>query len=234
MQVSIIIPVYREEKIIANTLAVLTQALGAIPHEILVVDGDPGACTLSALKNTNLQGNKIRLLTSARGRGPQMNTGARGAKGDLFLFVHGDSRPDSAGVHEMAAAWQASSSPLFCGAFDLAIDSARPIFRVIERTASLRSRLTRIPYGDQGIFMSRVLFEKVGGFPDQPLMEDVRLMSVVKKIGVRPIFLTPKMSTSARRWETRGIIKNSLSNWVFIFLYALGMPPKKIAQWYYS
>ncbi len=181
-----------------------------------------------------LSGKKIRRLTSDRGRGPQMNAGARAAKGDLFFFVHADSRPDPAGIREMTEAWQASNSALFCGAFDLAIDSNRPVFRIIERTASLRSRLTQVPYGDQGIFISRALFEAVGGFPDQPLMEDVGLMSAVKKTGIRPVILSQKILTSARRWTTRGIVKTTLSNWMFISLYALGVPPEKLAEWYYS
>lgn len=234
MQVSLIIPVYKEQEHIIQTLADLAGVFDAIPHEIIVVDGDPLATTLSVLTPAALSGKKIRRLTSARGRGTQMNTGARAAKGDLFFFVHADSRPDPAGVKEMTGTWQASTPALFCGAFDLAIDSTRPLFRIIERTASLRSRLTRIPYGDQGIFISRALFESVGGFPDQPLMEDVGLMSAVKKKGVRPVILSRKIQTSARRWTTRGIVKTTLSNWVFISLYALGVSPEKLAKWYYS
>jgi len=234
MQVSIIIPVYKEQEAIVHTLAAMAGLLDSIPHEILVVDGEPGGTTLSFLETRTCPQKDVRLLTSARGRGPQLNTGAKAARGDLLFFVHADSRPDQAGVEEMATAWQASSSALFCGTFDLAIDSARPIFRIIEKTASLRSRLTRIPYGDQGIFMSRVLFEKVGGFPDQPLMEDVGLMAAVKKTGIKPVFLNWKMLTSARRWETRGIAKTTLSNWVFISLYLLGVSPEKLVQWYYK
>lgn len=232
MYVSIIIPVYKEQKNIVRTLTALTALFEAIPHEILVVDGEATASTLSFLNGCTCPGRGIRLLTSPRGRGPQMNAGARAAKGDLLFFVHADSRPDRTGVESMAAAWQEAPSALFCGAFDLAIDSDRPIFRIIEKTASLRSRLTRIPYGDQGIFISRTLFKAVGGFPDQPLMEDVGLMSVVKKKGVRPVFLKQKMQTSARRWETQGLIYTTLRNWIIITLYILGVPPEKLSTWY--
>ena len=232
MPVSIIIPVYREQNNILKTLDTLNECLSSIPHEILVVDGEPGASTLAFLNAGPPVGNTVRLLASDRGRGPQMNAGAEAAKGDLFFFVHADSHPNVHGVEEMITAWQNTGSDLFCGAFDLAIDSDKPVFRIIEKTASLRSRLTRIPYGDQGIFISRSLFEHVGGFPNQPIMEDVGLMAAVKKAGIEPTFLNSKMLTSARRWEAQGTIYTTLRNWVLITLYGLGVSPKKLSTWY--
>ncbi|WDP90251.1 MAG: TIGR04283 family arsenosugar biosynthesis glycosyltransferase [Desulfobacter sp.] len=233
MQVSIIIPVYREQDNITDTLAIISNQFKAMDHEILVVDGEPGASTRSFLKSRHLPGDTIRLLSASQGRGRQMNAGAKAAKGDLFLFIHADSHPQAGGIEKMVEQWHTRPSDMFCGAFDLAIDSGKPIFRVIERTASLRSRLTRIPYGDQGIFMSRALFERVGGFPDRPLMEDVGLMSAVKKAGIKPVFIPRKMLTSARRWETKGVAWVTLSNWMFITLYGLGVSPEKLARMYY-
>ncbi|MDD9302012.1 MAG: TIGR04283 family arsenosugar biosynthesis glycosyltransferase [Desulfobacter sp.] len=238
MKISIIIPVYKETISLVQTLKALADIRLLVPFEILVVDGEKKASTLSFLRTAPeahhwMPDPGIRMIASARGRGIQMNAGARAATGDLFLFLHADTRPSQAGMDQMIFGRQ-TSGPLFCGAFDLAIDSPKPVFRIIERTASLRSRLTRIPYGDQGIFISKDLFNRVGGFPDLPLMEDVGLMAAVKKKRIPPFFPGQTILTSARRWETRGIISTTLKNWGFIFLYAMGVSPWKLEKWYYS
>ncbi len=232
MQLSIIIPVYRETQRISKTLKSLLDLSIPIPFEILVVDGEPTATTLKYLKSQPDVDPGIRLIKSALGRGTQMNAGARISKGKLFFFLHADTRLDQPGMDALLQAWQHSVPARVCGAFDLTIDSPKPWFRVIEKTASFRSRLTGIPYGDQGIFISRTLFERVGGFPDVPLMEDVGLMSAVKRTKIRPMFLDYKILTSARRWETQGLAYTTLRNWIFILLYLLGVSPEKLAAWY--
>lgn len=234
MKLSIIIPVYRESAIITQTVNSLMDLSIPIAHEILVVDGDPKKSTIAILRsNKKLMGYKqIRLIPSPRGRGVQMNTGAQKAGGDLFLFLHADTKLDQAGMNKMLQAWTDTKHPLFCGAFDLAIDSPQKMFRLIEKTASLRSRLTRIPYGDQGIFISRSLFKKAGGFPDVPIMEDVGLMAAVKKTGIAPVFMDHSITTSARRWEHQGLIYTTMRNWVLICLYMLGVSPKKLVKYY--
>ena len=232
MQLSIIIPVYKEKKGILNTLARIMSLSIPLSFEILVVDGEPGAGTLSYIASQRDLPSVVRPVASPRGRGTQMNAGAASARGDLLFFLHVDTCPDQAGMDKLARAWQAADPSRFCGAFDLAIDSPEPWFRVIEKIASARSRLTRIPYGDQGIFISKRLFLRVGGFPDVPLMEDVGLMAGIKRTVIRPVFLDHPIRTSARRWQTQGVVYTTLRNWVLICLYLIGVPPEKLAKWY--
>ncbi len=234
MKLSIIIPVYRESAIITQTVNSLMDLSIPIAHEILVVDGDPKKSTLAELLSNKelMTCEQIKPIPSPRGRGVQMNVGAQQAKGDLFLFLHADTRLDQAGMNQMIQAWTSTRKPLFCGAFDLAIDSPKKMFRLIEKTASLRSRLTRVPYGDQGIFISRSLFKKTGGFPNTPIMEDVGLMAAVKKTGIAPVFMDHGITTSVRRWENQGLIYTTMRNWVLICLYMLGVSPEKLVKYY--
>ncbi|HCY87520.1 MAG TPA: glycosyl transferase [Desulfobacteraceae bacterium] len=232
MQLSVIIPVYRETSGILKTLETLLNLSVPVSHEILVVDGEPGASTLAYLASRRMTDPRIRPIVSPKGRGTQLNTGARASRGQFLFFLHADTRISQQGLNALLRAWPKHMPSRFCGAFDLAIDSPKPWFRLIERTASLRSRLTRIPYGDQGIFMSRVLFDRVGGFPDVPLMEDVGLMTKIKRMRIRPLFIDHTVLTSARRWESEGAAFTTLRNWTLITLYACGVPPEKLVAWY--
>jgi hypothetical protein len=118
------------------------------------------------------------------------------------------------------------------GAFDLEIQSDKNIFRLIEKTASIRSRLTRIPYGDQAIFLKKELFDSIGGFKDIPVMEDVELMRRIKKAGLNIKFIRRRVLTASRRWEKEGIIYCTLRNWTLIILYLLGVSPEKLKKFY--
>jgi hypothetical protein len=160
-----------------------------------------------------------------------MNTGAGYAKGELMLFLHADTVIDE-------TAWRLLRSEcghrakLCCGAFDLKIASSKKVFRVIEKVASLRSRVTRLPYGDQGIFVGRDLFDRVSGYPDWPLMEDVELMRRIGRKHVRPVIFRHAVQTSARRWESRGVAYTTARNWVLILLFFAGVPPHRLAKFY--
>ena len=232
MELSIVIPAYKESRTIENALDHLFSLALPLAFEVIVVDGEPACSTLKSIEKIHAGRPPIRQISSPKGRGLQMNAGAAAAKGRLFFFLHADTRLTQAGMDQMVAAWQHRKSSRFCGAFDLAIDSPEPWFRIIEKTASLRSRLTRIPYGDQGIFISRSLFEAVGGFPRVPLMEDVGLMAAIKKQGVRPLFLDRHIRTSARRWKSQGIMFTTLRNWILISLWILGVCPHRLDRFY--
>lgn len=233
-KLSIIIPVYRESAFILETLHSLLEIDISIPFEIIVSDGESPPTTLTHLQldKTLVQKYPIRLISAAKGRGPQLNAGAKMAVGEWLFFLHADTRMDQKGMDLMINAWQNQVDSLFCGAFDLHIDSGKKIFRMIEKIASARSRLTKIPYGDQGIFMSRNLFEKIKGFPEIPIMEDVGIMSKIKKQGVIPVFIAHPISTSARRWKDQGILFTSVRNWILICLYFLGIPPRVLVKFY--
>lgn len=233
-KLSIIIPVYRESAFISATLHSILDMGIPIPFEIIVSDGESPPTTLTHLRldTTLFQKYPIKLIPAPRGRGPQLNAGANAAVGEWFFFLHADTRIDQKGMDLMIKAWQTQAEPFFCGAFDLHIDSEKKIFRMIEKVASARSRLTKIPYGDQGIFMSQKLFEKINGFPDVAIMEDVGIMAKIKKQGVNPVFIAHPISTSARRWKDQGILFTSVRNWILISLYILGIPPRVLAKYY--
>ncbi len=240
MKLSIIIPVYRETLRICPRV---DQLLGLeLPRdvEIIIVDGEPGAPTLSHLKRSRSLPPFVIPVESEKGRGVQMNAGAAKASGDLLFFLHVDTVLDQTAIDRMAQRFSSLASTKdktfhrFCGAFDLHINSGKQIFRVIEKAASLRSRLSRIPYGDQGIFMSKALFDAIGGFPDVPIMEDVGIMKKIKAKRIRPIFLDHALSTSARRWEQEGVVYTTVRNWILICLYALGADPRLLARFYSS
>ena len=225
-RLSVIIPVYGERRIMGETLRHLS-ALGAPSPEIevIVVDGHPSGDTIAAI---DVDG--VVPLTSPKGRGAQMNAGAAAARGEALLFLHADTMLP---VGAFGGIFKALADPAIAGgAFDLGIRSDRLAFRLIERISSCRSRLTRIPYGDQGIFMRRELFAAVGGYPAIPIMEEVALMRRLKARGERIRFIGGRVMTSARRWERDGILRRTLRNWALILLYLIGVSPEELAKHY--
>jgi hypothetical protein len=118
------------------------------------------------------------------------------------------------------------------GAFNLAIADSGLAFRIIERVASVRSRLTHIPYGDQAIFIRRDYFQALGGYKDLPIMEDVDLMRRIKRVGGRICIINTAVLTSSRRWRAEGIIICTFRNWAIILLYLCGVSPARLSQWY--
>lgn len=125
-----------------------------------------------------------------------------------------------------------TGSAYWGGAFDLGISSDKWIYRLIARTASLRSRLTRLPYGDQAIFIRRDEFRNLGGYPVIPIMEDVALMRQIKKRGGNINIIAHPVATSPRRWEREGVLYATLSNWLLQAAYFLGRSPEKLARYY--
>lgn len=225
MKISVIIPVFREAEAVKPALAHLFGLPFKWGPEVVVIDGCPEGSTTSAIADERVM--KIR---SPKGRARQMNAGAAVATGDVLLFLHADTMlPENApaliekGMREPGMA---------AGAFDLGIDSGRPVFRLIEKLASLRSRLTRIPYGDQAIFIKTGVFEELGGYADLPLMEDVDIMRRVRRKGMKITILPEKVRTSARRWEKEGVFYCTLRNWTLVALYFLGVPPGKMVKFY--
>lgn len=222
---SIIVPVWNEQaRINALIEHVLGQGLDGT-LEIIVVDGDRHGGTINVIQNSN-----VICLTSARGRGRQMNVGAARASGGILLFLHADTGLPEGALKKVVHVLE---DPKYVGgAFDLRIDSGRWILKYISVRASWRSRLNRIPYGDQAIFIRKDYFEKIGGFKDIPLMEDVDLMRRIKKDGREIHILRDKVITSARRWEHEGAVYTTLRNQVIVMLYYLGVSPHKLAKFY--
>ncbi len=225
--ISIVIPAIHEEGSINEAIGRIRALPLGSSAEIVVVDGSPDAGTAKAVRDT-----AVRCLTTPRGRGRQMNEGAAVATGDVLLFLHADTSLPPDGLRSIATMMRGDY--FSAAAFDLAIDSRGAAFRIIERVASIRSRLTGIPYGDQAIFVRRDCFSALGGFGDIPIMEDVDLMRRIKKKGGRIGFIDEKVKTSARRWQREGIVRCTCRNWAIMLLYLLGTPPASLAKWYRS
>ncbi|OPY68787.1 MAG: putative glycosyl transferase [Syntrophorhabdaceae bacterium PtaU1.Bin034] len=226
MSISIIIPVFREGALINEAISRLESAASTEePVEIIVVDGSEEGETVKAVSSNSAKG-----MISGKGRGIQMNAGASAAQGDIVVFLHADTELPPDGLEKISSMMQ--NGDFVGGAFDLGIADGSLSFRIIERVASLRSRLTQVPYGDQAIFFKRDYFLRIGGYGNLPIMEDVDLMRRVKKEGGRICILHEKVKTSARRWKTEGIVACTLRNWTIMLLYLLGVAPERLARWY--
>lgn len=221
-ELSIIIPVLNEGANILSILRHLTMIAEDVPYEVIVVDGDPKGTTLQHLPAA------VQGIVAPAGRGPQMNVGAKLAQASTLLFLHADTRLPAAAFTQI----QQALHQVHAGAFDLAIDSPRPSLNWISRVASLRSRLTRIPYGDQAIFVDRSIFVELGGFPSIPIMEDVALMQQLKQRQMPICILRDRVVVSPRRWEQEGILHCTLRNWLILGLYTLGVSPHRLHRWY--
>ncbi|MCI0529087.1 MAG: hypothetical protein L0Y56_16750, partial [Nitrospira sp.] len=104
-------------------------------------------------------------------------------------------------------------------------------YRLIALGANLRTKVLKVPYGDQGIFIKKKIFDQLGGFPEIPLMEDIALVQQMKKIGSIKI-LPQRVLTSSRRWKKEGLLYTTLRNWTLALLYATGVSPNKLYKWY--
>lgn len=224
MNVSVVIPVYREAGI-AALLDDLLARPDASGTEIIVVDGAPSADTLARITDP-----RVTRLASPPGRGPQQNAGARAAQGDILLFLHADTTlPQGA----FTLVRQALADPsLAGGAFSLRYAEASPGLRLVAASANLRSGLTRAPYGDQAIFVRRAVFEALGGFRDWPLMEDLEFMTRLRRAGLRIRILAMPVRTSGRRQLREGLVRCTLRNLVLRLLYHLGVPAGFLAGLY--
>jgi rSAM/selenodomain-associated transferase 2 len=221
MNISVVIPVLNEEKTIAASLRAL---LPLAPHEIIVVDGGSEDRTREICGSFN-----ITVLTSKRGRARQMNHGARHARGDVLLFLHADTRLPPSALCDIAAAL---SDPRYLGGrFDVELEGEHWMLKVISRMISYRSRMTKVGTGDQALFVRREVFERMGGYPDIPLMEDVAFCRTLKGMG-GVACLHSRVVTSARRWETEGVWRTILRMWTLKSLYLAGVSPARLKQFY--
>ncbi len=221
MRLSIIIPALDEARGIVATLASL-QALRAQGHEVILVDGGSrdGTPRLAAPLVD-------RVVIAPRGRARQMNAGAAQAGGDTLLFLHADTRLPPDAVAVVGAALLASP----WGRFDVRILGRPWMLRLVAALMNLRSRLTGVATGDQAIFVERAAFVRVGGYPDQPLMEDIALSRRLKRLG-RPACPRARALTSGRRWEESGVWRTILLMWRLRFAYWRGVPAERLATRY--
>ncbi|MGB5260666.1 MAG: TIGR04283 family arsenosugar biosynthesis glycosyltransferase [Gammaproteobacteria bacterium] len=222
-RLSIVIPALDEAACLGDTLSCL-QAMRARGHEVILVDGGSQDATV------HLAGQAVdRVIHSRRGRARQMNAGAHDASGDILWFLHADTRaPDNADQLIV----EALTSDAHCwGRFDVELADRSLLLRGVARLMNLRSRLTGIATGDQGMFMTRAAFARIGGFEDMPLMEDIAASRALRRISP-PAALRTTLPTSTRRWRRHGIVKTIVAMWGLRLAYFLGVPTQRLARYY--
>ncbi|MGY8904710.1 MAG: TIGR04283 family arsenosugar biosynthesis glycosyltransferase [Burkholderiales bacterium] len=224
---SVIIPVLNEAAVLPFTLASLAR-LSTRQVQLIVVDGGSTDQSLAIARQHG-----VMALTSARGRARQMNYGAAHASGEVLLFLHADTQlPDAADQLVLQALHQAAPQAPLWGRFNVRIDSRLPLLRLVSAMMNLRSRLTGISTGDQAMFMTTDVFRAVGGFPDQPLMEDIELSRRLRALSA-PACLAQAVITSGRRWEQYGVWHTVFLMWRLRWAYWRGIPAQELARIYH-
>jgi len=216
--ISVVIPTLNEERLLSGTI----ESVRREAAEILVVDGGSTDRTPAVAAAAG-----ARVLESSRGRGTQLDRGAREARGDWIVFLHADTR--------LETGWCASilglDGGVLGGAFRFALDTPRRARRYTEWAVALRCRVLGLPFGDQAIFCRRGAYEEAGGFPGEPLFEDVAFVLRLRRLG--PTVLLPNAAvTSSRRWETDGAALTTLRNNALLLMFLVGVSPSRLARLY--
>lgn len=219
---SIIVPVLNEAIGIEATLLALAP-LRQRGVEVIVADGGSRDETVLLA-----QPHADTVLSATRGRASQMNAGAAEARGEVLLFLHADTQ-----LPAMADQWvlESIASGSLWGRFDVRISGRFWMLRVIAVFMNARSRWSGIATGDQAMFVERKAFERMGGFPEQPLMEDIEFSKRLRRVAP-PACLRSKVTTSGRRWESRGVWRTIFLMWRLRWRYWRGETPERLAEAY--
>ena len=222
-RLGIVIPTLDEEE----TLSLLLADLNALqlPLEIIVADGGSEDRTLDIAQNGG-----ARTVRTEPGRGRQMNAGARALEAPWVLFLHADSRlpPET---REALRRWLDAPPPCEAAHFAFRLDQEGFWWGLIERGQRVRERLTGLTYGDQGLLLSRFLYEELDPIPEIPLMEDVEIVRRLRRNGGLDRIDAPVI-TSARRYLSEGLFRALVRNAVLISLYSLGVSPRVLSRWH--
>jgi len=220
MKVSIIIPVLNEAKTLGDTLGLVAGQSA----EIIVVDGGSTDATMEIARQYS-----PHVITAPRGRGPQQGAGARKSHGSVLLFLHADTRLPVA--YERLIDQALNKPGVVFGAFHLEIHPSTPVLALIASMANLRTRLLRMPYGDQALFVGRDAYFQAGGFPNWPIMEDVDLVRRLNLLGGFEL-ACGSVRTSGRRWKRENALFTTLRNWSLMIRYYMGHRPHTLARHY--
>ncbi len=221
--ISIIIPTYNEAHNIQTTIEQLNHCKSS-DIEIIVVDGGSQDETIAIATQCN-----VKVIQSKPGRAAQMNAGAAIASGEILLFLHADTI-----VPEAFDRWVEKGLEMaIAGAFELTIAGVNWQLRWVEWGVKVRSHLFQLPYGDQAIFIKTDTFQKCGGLPELPIMEDFVFIQQLKQRG-RIAIVPAAVLTSARRWQAQGIWQTTVMNQVMIIGFYLGVKPETLRRWYRS
>jgi len=219
MRISVIIPVLNEADNLPRAIASVQTA-----DEIICVDGGSEDASLSVIEQCGAIACK-----SSRGRGTQLNAGARRASGELLLFLHADNWLADGALARLRKVGGQRGREL--GGFTQRIDADAPVYRALEAGNAFRARAFGMLYGDQAIWVRRERFEQLGGFADIPLMEDVEFMRQARKIA-SPALLRGPVHVSARRWQSTGVVRQTLRNWRLLAAYQRGVASELLAERY--
>ncbi len=223
---SIVIPILNEEK----SLPSLLNDIGRIQRslngkvEFIIVDGGSSDRSVELCERAG-----VTVLHSAAGRGRQIAAGAEAASGECLLFLHADCRLTE--EHCRTAVERLRHPELVAGGFTLRFDASHPILRFAEGVNKIRFRLTRIFYGDHGIFLRRETYARIGGMPEQALFEDIEFSRKLKRYGRVEMVPLP-LTTSARRFRAGGVLRTYLKMATMHILYWLGVSAERLARWY--
>ena len=221
MKVSAIIPVLNEAQ---RVVGAVEKAWEAGADEVILCDGGSSDSTVAIAKDLNCE-----LLLSKQGRGIQQNQGVRKSQGECLLFLHADTWLPSGGIAQIRHAL--TRRHCMGGSFVQHIEAKGWLYRLLEQGNAARARLCLLPYGDQGLFFRRDFFERLGGFPEIPLLEDVRMMRRFRRFA-RPALLPGPLFVDPRRWQQVGIARQSVRNWTLLIAEAMGVPPAQLARFY--
>jgi rSAM/selenodomain-associated transferase 2 len=222
-RISVIVPALNEAGTVQATLRAL-QALRARGHEVIVVDGGSTDDTVPCCRPL-----ADRVIQTSRGRARQLQAGAMQAQGGIFWFLHADTVPPQDADLAILHALQHTRHRW--GHFDVRFQERDFLLTLIAAAMNRRARLSRIATGDQGLFVTRELFEHINGFQQVPLMEDIALSRSLKH-RTPPVRIARKLTTSARRWKHHGIVTTVLLMWSLRLAYFLGASPATLARYY--
>ncbi len=218
--ISIIVPVFNEEKALSAALPMLLQL---VEVEIIFVDGGSTDKSRHMIQEAG-----FLCLTSGAGRAKQMNTGANHAKGDIFLFLHIDTSISQSNLSSIRKSYTEGFNS---GRLNVLLSKRVLSHCIISFFINIRSRVSKVSTGDQAMFVRQDIFRQLGGYADIALMEDVELSKRLKKVG-KVACLKDKVVTSSRRWEQYGVLKTVYLMWKIRFLYWIGVSPTKLAKLY--
>ncbi len=225
MSISIVIPVLDEASNIEQAVSLACD----VADEVIIADGGSTDGTLGILERLD-----CIVCHTSRGRGQQLHAGAKLAKGEIILFLHADTWLPAKARSQILKVWESLSvaeKATFCGCFEQCIDDPRYVYRLLEKGNFWRAKYQKLPYGDQGVFASRKLYDTVGGIPQISLMEDFEFARQISTLGDLKILPGP-IHVSARRWEKVGPLRQTIRNWTLATRYRLGADPEQLLKRY--
>jgi rSAM/selenodomain-associated transferase 2 len=221
-QIHVVIPTLNEEHYLPRLLADLRCV--PLPLDVTVADGGSSDATVAVARAGG-----AGVVAAPTGRAAQMNVGARRGRGEWLCFLHADVRLPARARDDLVRVVRSAAAD--AAVWRLAIDGPGWWLRMVEYGALIRDRVGGLPYGDQGMLVRRALFERLGGFPDVPVLEDVAFVRAVRRATSLRRLPSPVV-VSARRWEAEGPYRTWLRNSALLVAYLLGAPARRLARWH--